>query len=378
MEPDGEGFVYPVIDAAACTRCHLCETTCPVLHPPLPRHPLAVYAAINTDAPIRAQSSSGGLFTLLARQVLAQGGVVYGAGWSGDFSVVHKPAEDEAALAGLRSSKYAQSDLGDTFRQVRQHLLDGRTALFSGTPCQIAGLRAFLAGTGSADRAAWRNLVCVDLICYAVPSPKVFAAYKREREARAGAPANRISFRDKREGWKQYALALSFANGTGYRAARTDDPFLQGFVKQLYNRPSCGACSFRELRSGADITLGDFWDVRQRLPDMDDDQGTSLVLANTPDGEALVRTVLAQPGANAPRWRESDYADVRVANWALDRSPVPHKNRRAFFEKLDPGAVIRLIQRMLRPSLSRRWRSAWRRLRGRFASLPGARERTHL
>ncbi len=375
MDADSEGFSYPRIDDARCTRCGLCVKTCPVLRRPPPRQPLAVYAALSADAALREQSSSGGLFTLLARRILSQDGVVFGAAWGEGWGVAHVSAADEAGLAALRGSKYAQSDLRDVFRQVRQHLCDGRPVLFSGTPCQLAGLRAFLSTAEPADAPALGSLLGVDLVCYSVPSPRAFDAYRRERETLAGAPAVRISFRDKRDGWHRYALAMSFANGASYRASKADDSFLQGFTKDLFSRPSCHACPFRELRSGADITLGDFWGVAQRHPDFDDDRGTSLLLANTHRGLAFVQAVLSLAGADAPRWRaESDYAAVQTVNWALCRSPEPHRNRAAFFENLERVPFSRLVRRLLRPSLSRRLRAALRRMRKPPPSQPAAPE----
>ncbi len=362
MEADSEGFLYPAIDGSTCITCSACERVCPVLHRPAPRAPLAVYAAICNDDNIRQQSSSGGLFTLLARRVLAGGGCVVGAGWSDDLRVVHKAARSEAELAELRGSKYVQSELGDMFKQVEEQLSLGGKVLFSGTPCQIAGLKAFLAESPKACGACKGQLLCVDLICHAAPSPGVFARYKREMEARFGAKARRISFRDKHFGWKRYALSFTFENGAEYRAPQDQDPYMQGFAKDLFNRPSCSACSFRELRSGADITLADYWQVHTTVPAFDDDRGTSLLLAVTPSGSEATHALQAQGGGQGAQWAETTFADIRDKNPVVYRSLRQHRNRKAFFRRLDKGPVAALIERLLRPSLSRRWRLFWRRM----------------
>ncbi len=365
MVPDSEGFHYPSVDDATCIKCGLCVKICPVIHRPEPRAPLAVYAAVHHDGSLRLRSSSGGLFSVLARHVLSEGGIVYGAGWSSDFRVVHKSAETEEELADLRGSKYAQSDLGDIVKQVNAQLGKGRKVLFSGTPCQIAGLRAYVLLVRRNNCTPLDNLMCVDVICHAVPSPKVFALYKHELEARQGAPAASVSFRNKRCGWKRYALALVFKNGKEYLSPQDTDPYLRGFVKDLFNRPSCSECAFRDLRSGADITLADYWQVQKRFPEMDDDQGTSLVLAVTSLGLETVRALQGREGGQETTWRESDYADVREHNPAVCQSPCMHKNRGAFFKRLESGSVVTVMKRLLRPSFSRRCRAFLKRVKSK-------------
>ena len=174
MQPDEEGFAYPHIDESLCVHCGLCARACPSLNPQAPREPLAVYAAKAKDDGLRKESSSGGIFSLLARQIISDGGIVYGAAISGrDLSVVHCSAENEEELSWLRGSKYVQSDVGDTYGNVRTQLDAGRKVLFSGTPCQVAALRNFLARD-------YENLVCVEVICHAAPSPlawKKFLAF---------------------------------------------------------------------------------------------------------------------------------------------------------------------------------------------------------
>ena len=359
MQPDEEGFACPHVDGSLCVNCGLCERVCPSLHPKAPREPLAVYAAKAKDNALRMESSSGGVFSLLARQILSDGGIVYGAAIRGaDLSVCHCSAENEEELSWLRGSKYVQSDVGDTYGSVRSQLDAGREVLFSGTPCQVAALRNFLARD-------YENLVCLEVICHAAPSP---LAWKKHLEKRAAASAKgrdsarpgavidrRISFRRKDCGWKRYSLSLRFADDKEYLRELHTDTFLRGFLSELYNRPSCHECSVRELRSGADITLGDYWNVHRRFPEIDDDTGTSVVLVDSEKGAELLKRV-----SSFCDIVESDYADVRRTNPAVCRSSPPNVKRGKFFRLIHMGADFdRTVDSLLK-------RPLWRRV-GSFA-----------
>lgn len=219
MQEDEEGFLYPIVDQEVCIDCGLCEKVCPVLNQGEERKPLQVYAANNTNEEIRMQSSSGGVFTLLAETIIQEGGVVFGARFNDDWEVIHDYTETQEGLATFRGSKYVQSRIGDSYCQAEQFLKKGRKVLFSGTPCQIAGLNLFL-------RKEYNNLLTVDFICHGVPSPGVWKSYLEELIALQGNRKNsvlshskpiilnsirdisRIEFRNKRLGWKKYSFAL--------------------------------------------------------------------------------------------------------------------------------------------------------------------------
>lgn len=173
MQEDNEGFLYPVVDASTCTDCGLCEKVCPVINQDEPRKPLKVYAAKNRNEEIRRQSSSGGIFTPLAESVIRDGGVVFGAKFDKDWNVVHAWTDTIEGITDFRGSKYVQSTIGDAYREAREFLKQGRKVLFSGTPCQIAGLRKFL-------RKEYDNLLAVDVVCHGVPSPLVWRKYLEE------------------------------------------------------------------------------------------------------------------------------------------------------------------------------------------------------
>lgn len=294
MREDNEGFLYPEVDREACIDCGLCEKVCPVIHQGEKRKPLAVYAAKHKDDKIRLSSSSGGAFTALAESVIEEDGVVFGAKFDEDWSVIHDYTETKEGLAAFRGSKYVQSRIGDSFKKAEYFLKAGRKVLFSGTPCQIAGLKRFL-------RKEYDNLLTVDFICHGVPSPGVWREYLKEETARQcggknsvlshpnikgeDARVESISFRDKRLGWQKYSFALTLSVSNGHGAKNTvllSEPlnkniFLRGFLTDLYLRPSCHACPAKSFKSGSDITICDFWGGQGIIPEWNDDKGMSVM-----------------------------------------------------------------------------------------------------
>lgn len=305
--PDDEGFLHPSIDAAKCVGCQACERVCPVLHRGEPRQPLAVCAALAKDTELRMQSSSGGIFSLLARQAIAQGGIVFGAAWSPDFrSVIFASAENEAELAALRGSKYVQADVGDAYRRAKAALAAGRQVLFSGTPCQIAALRRCLGREES-------NLLCVDVICNSVPSPLIYSLWRDRCVRDAGGDLVSVSFRDKESGWRNprvnFTTTATTAKVNLYRTV------YYGLWQQGYTvRPSCMTCEFRELRSGSDITIGDAWGIETmgRAAALDDGKGVSLVLMNSGKGMKAVSGI-----AESMDFAPCDYETAVRTNPAL-------------------------------------------------------------
>ncbi|WP_439810055.1 Coenzyme F420 hydrogenase/dehydrogenase, beta subunit C-terminal domain [Parabacteroides distasonis] len=294
MREDNEGFLYPEVDREVCIDCGLCEKVCPVIHQGDKRKPLAVYAVKHKDDKIRLSSSSGGAFTALAESVIDEDGVVFGAKFDEDWSVFHDYTDTKEGLAAFRGSKYVQSRVGDSFKKAEYFLKAGRKVLFSGTPCQIAGLKRFL-------RKEYDNLLTVDFICHGVPSPGVWREYLKEETARQCGGKNSvlshpnikerdariesISFRDKRLGWKKFSFALTLSVPNGHGAKNTvllSEPlnkniFLRGFLTNLYLRPSCHACPAKSFKSGSDITISDFWGGQSIIPEWNDDKGISVM-----------------------------------------------------------------------------------------------------
>ena len=366
MQADAEGFLYPHIDASLCINCGMCQKACPSINPAEDRLPRSVYAAMAKDDALRFASSSGGVFSLLASDILTKGGVVFGVAFDhNDWHVYHKSAETEADLAELRGSKYVQSDVGDCYRQVKACLNAGRPVLFTGTPCQIAALNKVL--------ALWKgepldNLLLVDVVCHAVPSPLAWKKYLEKRVSSAynlwegGLRAiRRIVSRRKDCGWKRFSMSLGFANDMEYRALFCDDPFMRGFLAELYNRPSCHNCPSKNLRSGSDITIADYWGVASKLPEMDDDKGTSLVLVNTEKGKKAFAAL-----AEKIVFKASDFDHAVKGNPAIVRPTMPHRNRSLFFRCVMNSDFDSLVNRMLQPPLKTRIRAFVGRVLRRF------------
>lgn len=322
---DDEGFVYPKIDFQKCIRCGLCYQVCPIKSAPESIEKSDAFVAMAKDEAVRASSSSGGIFAELAKPILEKNGVVYGAGFDENFTVVHQPAEDLAQLKQLQGSKYVQSDTTRIFSQVKKTLAQGRPVLFCGAPCQVAGLKNYL---GKKDD----NLTTVDFICHGVPSPAVWQRYLEEHDLKGG-KLQSVCFRDKTNGWENYGLKLEFSNGESHWGAQETDPYLKMFYHNLSLRPSCFDCQFKGNRRCADLTLADAWGIQQFAPDMNDGRGTSLVLAHTEKGKTLLKSI-----EEAVLYKQLPNADVAtVYNSAYSNSVPPQPDRAMLFAMFKNG-----------------------------------------
>lgn len=339
MQPDGEGFLYPQIDQAVCVECGLCEKVCPMLQSPAEdtnSQPKA-YAAYNKDEAIRLQSSSGGVFTLLAVHTLQNGGVVFGAALSADCkSVHHTMVSNEADLAKLRGSKYLQSEIGGCYQQAQTFLRQGKPVLFSGTPCEIEGLKTFL-------RQDYDNLTCVDLICHGSPSPKLWEKYVEYRADQKKNTVESVTFRDKRNSWKNYEVCVSLTEGAEYRKPFYDETFMQMFLQDLCLRPSCYSCPFKKKNRVSDITLADFWGSGQVCPDMDDDKGLSLVLVHSEKGGKLLEKIKAKM-----ELREVPLEEALRGNPSMTRSCNKPAKRDEFMRNMEKTSIPELKKRYVK------------------------------
>lgn len=277
MRRDREGFDYPVANSDMCLKCGLCERICPVLNPGQKVEPIAAYAA-RCESRIHA-ASSGGVFPLLAREMIENEGVVCGAALDSSCMVEHREAETVEELAAFSGAKYVQSELYSIYEDVKCRLDEGTKVLFSGTPCQIAGLKAYLK-----DEAA--DLYTVDIACHGVPSPGLWEKYKTALEKLNSSKLKSVDFRDQSKSWRHYSIRYEFADKV-INVPRLKDPYLALFLQDMTLRPSCYDCRMRNGRSGSDITLGDLWSVAQTAPQMNDDNGVSGVLINTEKGRVL-------------------------------------------------------------------------------------------
>jgi hypothetical protein len=293
---------------------------------------------MSTNEKVRRQSSSGGICALLSRAAVRRGGVAFGAAFDDKLKLRHTAVDSLAAISTLQGSKYVQSDVGDTFIQARSLLREGRRVLYTGLPCQIAGLKSFLGGATFPG-----ELLCVDLICHGVPSPRVLAKYIKEQERLYGAPIANISFRDKSESWKHYFTRMDINSKPARSEILRKNIYVRGFHSNLYLRECCHQCKFKGYRSGSDLLTGDFWNVREFTPDLDDDKGINIVIALTQRG---LRGLLEL----------HENIDGRIVhkgkipwNYVINTSAVAHPNRAEFFRELpSASSVSALIERMLR------------------------------
>ena len=273
MERDREGFAYPAVDLEKCVHCGHCTAICPILREREP-HPLpAAYAAWNRDEGVRKDSTSGGAFTALADYVLEGGGIVFGAAFDGRQHLRHVACFRKEDLWRLRGAKYVQSDLGETFREVRT-ALESRTVLFSGTPCQVDGLYRYLG-------CRPENLITCDLVCHGVPSPGVWEDMARSIERRKHQGLQAVRFRNKVTGWKDSHFTVVYDDGSVDSAPLFRTEYGRAFGRALFLRPSCHHCAYTNLNRPGDFTLGDFWGLRpDELPEQQE-KGVNLLLVNT-------------------------------------------------------------------------------------------------
>lgn len=359
---DVEGFLYPKVDSSRCIECGLCEKVCPCLNnKELGNRLFKIYAGINKNEAIRLKSSSGGIFSALAEKIISEGGVVFGAKFNEHWIVEHGSTEKLDGLADFRGSKYVQSKIGNAFNEVLQLLRQNRKVLFSGTPCQVAGLKLFL-------RKDFDNLLTVDFICHGVPSPKVWREYLKTelsflqnrqlmRDSDLTVNVNsfieNISFRDKTDSWRNYNFIIQFkptAQTMGSPILLTykhdNNPYMKGFLANLDLRPSCYACPARSGKSLSDITLGDFWTESLCLNKFNDDKGTSLIIDFT--STKIVKEIKTLDLI------EIDASHISEVCPGFIHSSDLNGNRALFFQALGKKSVIKLFQRYAYPRLHQR------------------------
>lgn len=319
MKADEEGFLYPYVEIEKCIQCKACEKVCPILQPVKEEIvKQKAYLVQHKNEAIRVDSSAGGAFTAIATSVLNRGGVVYGAAYDEKFQVHHRYVEDRKELYRFRNSKYVQSILGDSFKQVKQFLLDGRWVCFSGTPCQIEGLSKYLG-------KKYERLVLVDVVCYGIPSPLVWNKYL-EYQKIAGKKIENIRFRDKFYGYKYSTMSIIQNGEKIYHAGSQSDPMLRSFVSNMSVRPACYECHFKKQYRVSDITIWDCFSVREFDKTLDDDKGTTKVLCHSEKGIEIIQDALSMLN-----YREVQVDEILSGTKAMYESIVPNPRREQFF-----------------------------------------------
>lgn len=354
MEADVWGFQRPQVDATTCVNCGRCVSACPALSPGETDSARAVLWAQSRDSEELARSSSGGVFGLMASDVLASGGIVVGAAWDNGFHLVsHAIADDKNGLNALMRSKYVQSRVPlEVYQGVRRSLRSGRRVLFSGTACQVAGLRRYLGSMANSDL-----LLTVDVICHGVPAPELWARWAEYREHIANAPLSDVNLRSKTTGWLSYSASYSYEaeKEDGLRVECVvfrDDWYFKAFLSNACLRPSCFSCPAKR-RCGSDVTLGDFWGVQSAHPEVDYSGGVSAVICNTAKGVGALEVVspLLDSGFTT-------FEKVLAGNPNLVASVVPYSRYSEFmFDVADGRTVPELMHKYtFEPTLVQRVR----------------------
>lgn len=342
MIKDEEGFNQPVIDTNSCINCNLCEKVCPVLNKLETNKDTSAYAIINKDEEVRLNSTSGGFFSVLANYVLEQNGYVVGASYNDNYVVEHIIINNKEELHKLRGAKYSQSELRDIFNQIKKLLDDNKLVLFSGTPCQVGGLKAYL-------RKDYSNLIAVDLICHGVPSPKVwkdYVVYRSNKDNNGTLPLS-INLRSKITGWPRYSVLFDYGEKQ-YSSYSNEDLFMKAFIGDYCLRESCSNCVFKGINRVSDFTLGDYWGIEGQLPEMHDNKGTSLVFVHSENGRQLFDKL------------KNQFIDVEVNceksiewNPSMIRSSKAKDTRNEFIREINSNEVEKIINHFIQKQNSK-------------------------
>ncbi len=350
MQPDCEGFTRPAVDKEKCTGCGACRAVCPAGQTAKTGETPQTFCAYSRDEQARQKSSSGGVFTELAHQVLEKDGVVVGAAWDKGGVLRHTAVDSVGALSALRGAKYVQSDASAAWPAIDQALKEKRPVLFCGTPCQTAAVRRAFGSPA--------ELLLVDIVCHGVPSPASLRQYLDELSEQQGEQVAAIDFRDKSTGWKGYSVTARLRKGGKVSRPAAADPYMKLFLADVGLRPSCYQCGIRGKASQSDLTLGDFWGANRLFAGKDDDKGLSLVLVHTEVG----RRAWEDLRESVVFW-QADFDAAAGYNPCLVRPVVRPQNRGRFFAQLGKKPMETLAQELSpQPSNAQRVKAKLRRV----------------
>ena len=320
MKPDLEGFLYPEINQNLCIKCGMCVKVCPYEKSERIEINLQeVYAVKNKDRNIVAKSSSGGVFIPISDVVLDEGGIVCGAKYDDKFQVIHSIADNKEERNKFCSSKYVQSNIGRTFNMIKKHLNQNKKVLFSGTPCQVDGLKCFLGKHHD-------NLLTIDFVCHGVPSPLVFNTHINKLEKKYKSKINSLTFRYKQDNWGTQNLKVNFKDGRIYSRKGMKDNYYNLFLSDVILRPSCHSCKYANTNRISDITIADFWGIEKIRPKFNNKNGVSLTIVNSERGKEIFENIKTDFYIE-----KCNIDEAKLYQPNLSRPTKPNKNRDEFF-----------------------------------------------
>lgn len=282
MVPDEEGFLYPLVEKEHCVDCHLCEKVCPIVNKMKTKNTPMAYVVQHKEKEILYHSASGGAYSAIGAVIIDKGGTVYGAGYTDRFFVEHMCAKSINELEKFRSSKYVQSRQRDSFVEIKGKLDQNELICYSGTPCQVAGLKSFLG-------KEYKNLITVDLVCKGVASPEVLRQYVTLMEKKYNSEIVGINFKRKTYGYHSSTMSVDFINGFSYSQGGIADPMMRSFRANICLRPSCGDCAFKGESRVSDLTLFDCWSYEKITGKKDNDKGHTTVLVHSKKGAEILK-----------------------------------------------------------------------------------------
>ena len=336
MTVDNEGFLYPSLNSLKCVKCNSCHKACPMENMPLKEHIKIAVAGYDPNPSVRKNSASGGAFSTIL-DAADSDTVVFGVEWEDRSKAGHVAANVDEASLRFRKSKYIQSNTNFVYKEVKRELLIGKNVIFVGTPCQIAGLKAFL-------HYDYDRLLSVDIVCHGVPSGKVLEKYLLSQD-RKNNPIIRIDFREKiKQGSRidSKCAVLHYEHGQKKVIDYDSSGFLRGFANGLFFRPSCSVCKFACSERIADLTMGDAWGIERIKPEMNPHMGVSLVFANTEKGVQWTKQIL-----KGDTWFEMDADDLVAGNGRLNSPDRGHEKREIFFNQIDDTDFEKLIKSLI-------------------------------
>jgi len=351
MKSDSEGFWYPEVDYAKCIKCQKCIKVCPAVNKPSTENTLKnaqVVAAYSKNEEIRINSTSGGMFSEIAKYILNNKGKVFGARYNENHLVEHCKIEDISQIQILRQSKYLQSDILKTFKEAKEELNIGNIVLFAGTPCHIAALKNFLGKD-------YENLLTIDFLCRGVISPDVYKQYLKSLEKKYKSKIKKVIFKNKTFGWHRFSTKVIFENGEEYIKDRYTDSYMRGYLEgNLYLRPSCYECQYKTLPRYSDITLGDFWGIEKIKKHLDQDKGTSIFMINTNKGKEVFEKIKENL-----IFEEMKLEDIYLGNIALtEKTAYPDLNKKEeFFKNYLKEDFENLVEKLLKKNLAEKTKS---------------------